>query len=197
VASPSRASWRFVAECGPIFLAQRIVAALRRRAAGVWSTVGFRLSRSRGEAIPRCLGLVYVSNPSHCEFGTGCEVGTDCFFTSETNEGRLKFGRQVKINDHVKLDYSGGLTLADNVLISSDVLVLTHSHGDNPRSIPVAKPLRIGENTWIGTRAIITESVRSIGCNVIVASGAVVTKDVPDDSVVGGIPAKLIRKRQV
>lgn len=192
----SRGSWKFAIDCGPIFLAQRIAGSLLRRFRGLWSTTGFALA-GRREAVPRCLGLIYVSNPRQCEFGHGCEIGVDCHFTTETLAGRLKCGSNVKVNDRVQLDYSGGLILEDNVLISSDVLVLTHSHGEDPRSIPVAKSLRIGQNTWIGTRAVITESVRLIGRNVIVASGAIVTKDVPDDWIVGGIPAKLIRKRDV
>ncbi|MEZ3485540.1 MAG: hypothetical protein K1W22_02795 [Lachnospiraceae bacterium] len=55
------------------------------------------------------------------------------------------------------------------------------------------KPIHIGKNVWIGANATILAGV-SIGENAVVAAGAVVTKDVPDGVVVGGIPAKIIKK---
>lgn len=57
----------------------------------------------------------------------------------------------------------------------------------------LGKPVTIGNNVWIGGRAVINPGV-TIGDNVVVASGAVVTKDVPDNVVVGGNPARIIKK---
>ena len=57
----------------------------------------------------------------------------------------------------------------------------------------IAKPVTIGNDVWIGANCTILPSV-TIGNNVVVAAGAVVTKDVPDNCVVGGVPAKIIKK---
>ena len=105
-----------------------------------------------------------------------------------------KIGKNVFINfDCVFLDL-GGITIEDNVLIAPKVSLVTEGH---PTSIEdrhslIPKPIRIKKNAWIGANATILGGV-TIGENSIVAAGAVVSKDVPDNSIVGGVPAKFLK----
>ena len=88
----------------------------------------------------------------------------------------------------------GGITLEDNVLIGPKVNLITENHLLNPddRKSLVCKPIVIKRNAWIGAAATILPGV-TIGENSVVAAGAVVTSDVPSNTVVGGIPAKFIK----
>ena len=86
-------------------------------------------------------------------------------------------------------------------MMGPDVVILTNSHIFTDISLPMrcqgetVAPVYIGDDVWIGTRVIILPGVR-IGNGVIIGAGAVVTKDIPDYAVVGGIPAKIIRYRK-
>ncbi|SFW17828.1 Acetyltransferase (isoleucine patch superfamily) [Sinomicrobium oceani] len=105
-----------------------------------------------------------------------------------------KIGKNVFINfDCVFLDL-GGITIEDNVLIAPKVSLLSEGHPISPdeRHSLVPKPIRIKRNAWIGANATILQGV-TIGENSVVAAGSVVSKDVPDNMIVGGIPAKIIK----
>lgn len=105
-----------------------------------------------------------------------------------------KIGKNVFINfDCVFLDL-GGITIEDNVLIAPKVSLLSEGHPVSPdeRHSLVPKPIRIKRNAWIGANATILQGV-TIGENSVVAAGSVVSKDVPDNMIVGGIPAKIIK----
>lgn len=105
-----------------------------------------------------------------------------------------KIGKNVFINfDCVFLDL-GGITIEDNVLIAPKVSLLSEGHPIEPHSrhsLTVGK-IHIKKNAWIGANATILQGV-TIGENAVVASGSVVSKDVPDNTIVGGIPAKIIK----
>ena len=105
-----------------------------------------------------------------------------------------KIGKNVFINfDCVFLDL-GGITIEDNVLIAPKVSLVTEEHPTSivDRHSLIPKPIRIKKNAWIGANATILGGV-TIGENSIVAAGAVVSKNVPDNSIVGGVPAKFIK----
>jgi acetyltransferase-like isoleucine patch superfamily enzyme len=111
------------------------------------------------------------------------------------NYGRhTKIGRNLFINfDCVFLDF-GGITIEDGVFIAPKVSLLTEGHPlspENRHSLTVGH-IHIKRNAWIGANATVTQGV-TIGENAVVAAGAVVTKDVPDNTVVGGIPAKVLK----
>ena len=111
------------------------------------------------------------------------------------NYGRhTRLGKNIFINfDCVFLDL-GGITIEDGVFIAPKVSLLTEGHPLSPESrhsLTVGR-IHIKKNAWIGANATVTQGV-AIGENAVVAAGAVVTKDVPDNAVVGGIPAKVIK----
>ncbi|WP_028390893.1 sugar O-acetyltransferase [Bacillus cihuensis] len=87
--------------------------------------------------------------------------------------------------------------IGDNCFIAPGVHIYTAAHPLNPHERiagpEFGKAVTIGNNVWIGGRAIINPGIR-VGNNVVIASGAVVTKDVPDNVVVGGNPAKIIKQ---
>jgi acetyltransferase-like isoleucine patch superfamily enzyme len=123
------------------------------------------------------------------------DAGTFIFPPFQINYGKnTKIGKNVFINfDCTFLDL-GGITIEDNVMIAPKVSLLTEGH---PVSVSERQTLTVGKivikkNAWIGANATILQGV-TIGENSIVAAGAVVSKDVPDNTVVGGIPAKFIQ----
>jgi acetyltransferase-like isoleucine patch superfamily enzyme len=107
--------------------------------------------------------------------------------------GRIRIGDRVFINSGSMVFSVEEITIGNDVALSSEVYVTdTNSHGVEGRD-PVVAPVHIGDGCWVGTRAIILPGV-TIGRRVLVAAGAVVARDVPDDSLVGGNPARVIRK---
>ncbi len=128
---------------------------------------------------------------------TGSEIDTSTalFPPFQINYGKnTKIGRNVFINfDCTFLDL-GGIVIEDDVLIAPKVSLLSEGHPISPKdrkTLTVGK-IHIKRNAWIGANATILQGV-TIGENSIVAAGAVVSKDVPDNSIVGGIPAKIIQ----
>ncbi|MCD8194444.1 MAG: sugar O-acetyltransferase [Tannerellaceae bacterium] len=103
-------------------------------------------------------------------------------------------GKNVFINFNCTLLDMGGITIEDDVLIGPNVSVLTEGHPVSPenRHSLIPAPIHIKKNAWIGAGATILQGV-TIGENAIIAAGAVVTKDVPDNVVAGGIPARIIK----
>lgn len=109
----------------------------------------------------------------------------------------ITIGKNVFINFDCTFLALGGITIQDDVLIGPKVSLITENHPLNPeeRKGLIAKPIMIKKNVWIGANATILPGV-TIGENAVVAAGAVVSKDVPHNTVVGGIPAKFIKNVQ-
>lgn len=107
----------------------------------------------------------------------------------------IKVGQNVFINAGCKFQDQGGIRIDDNTLIGHNVVLATLNHGFAPddRASLYPAPIHIGKNVWIGSNATILQGV-TIGDNAIVAAGAVVTKDVAKNTIVGGVPAKFIKK---
>lgn len=127
----------------------------------------------------------------------GAEVDetTTLFPPFYTNFGRfIQLGKHVFINHACSFLDMGGITLEDHVLIGPKVNLITENHPLDPedRRALFAKPIVIKRNAWIGAGATILPGV-TVGENAVVAAGAVVSKDVPANTVVGGIPAKFIK----
>lgn len=112
-------------------------------------------------------------DPSNIEIGEGSIIGQNAFLDGRDN---LKIGKHVDI--------------------ASDVLIYNSEHDINSEDFaPISAPVEIGNYVFIGPRAIILPGVK-IGEGAVVAAGAVVTKDVGDFEIVGGVPAKVIGERK-
>lgn len=114
-------------------------------------------------------------------------------FTSDFGKN-ITVGRNVFINSGCRFQDQGGVTIGDNVLIGHNVVLATLNHDFDPekRGTIIPAPIHIGHKVWIGANVTVTSGV-TIGNNSIVAAGAVVTKNVPANTIVGGVPAKLIK----
>lgn len=106
----------------------------------------------------------------------------------------IHIGKHVFINMGCKFQDQGGIYIGDGTLVGHNVVLATLNHAMSPenRGTMVPAPIRIGKNVWIGSNATILPGV-TIGDGAIVAAGAVVNRDVPENTIVGGVPAKVIR----
>lgn len=106
----------------------------------------------------------------------------------------MRFGKRVFVNSGCKFQDQGGITIGNDVLIGHNCVIATLNHAADPdnRGDMVPLPVSIGNKVWIGANATILPGV-SIGEGAIIAAGAVVNKNVPPRTVVGGVPAKILK----
>jgi acetyltransferase-like isoleucine patch superfamily enzyme len=127
--------------------------------------------------------------------GSKIDQSTTIFVPFYTNFGRhIKLGKNVFINHACTLLDMGGITIENDVQIGPKVNLITENHPVDPskRKHLDLKSILIKQNVWIGAAATVLPGV-TIGENSIVAAGAVVNKDVPANTIVGGVPAKVIK----
>lgn len=106
----------------------------------------------------------------------------------------IRIGRRVFINSGCKFQDQGGIVIGDDVLVGHNCVIATLNHVDDPenRADMLPKPVRIADKVWIGANVTILPGV-TVGEGAILAAGAVVTKDVAPRTVVGGVPARILR----
>jgi maltose O-acetyltransferase len=123
-------------------------------------------------------GDIIIEPFFHCDYGSNIRVGKN--FQANFN---------CVILDCADVD------IGDDCLLAPNVGIYTATHPTDPvlrkNGVEYAKPIRIGDNCWLGAGSIINPGV-TLGNNVVVASGAVVTKNFSDNVVVGGVPARII-----
>ena len=131
-------------------------------------------SRLIGETVDKSFGLF---PPFYTDYGQNITIGKNVF-----------------INSGCCFQDQGGIEIGDNVLIGQQVVLATLNHDLMPekRANMSPAPIKIGNDVWIGAHATILAGV-TIGNGAVIAAGAVVTKDVPANTVVGGVPAKIIK----
>lgn len=146
--------------------------------------------------------LGYV--PSHAFRQTifklaGMKIGSKSFIhiglrTYEPNN--ISIGKGSIIGDHATLDGRNKLIIGNHVDIASEVMIFNASRDIHTQHFKlVTKPVKIGDYVFIGPRAIILPGVK-VGIGAVIGAGAVVTKDVSDYTLVGGVPAKVIKDRK-
>lgn len=135
----------------------------------------------------RALFSKLIGKPVDESFGLFPPFYTDC-------GKNISIGKHVFINMGCKFQDQGGISIGDGSLIGHNVVLATLNHAAAPedRGSMIPAPIRIGKHVWIGANATILPGI-TIGDGAIVAAGAVVTKNVPENTIVGGVPAKVIR----
>ncbi len=139
-------------------------------------------------------GIIRCNKGRNVKFRPGCTL---------INPERIHIGYNTEIG--LRNVLWGGkeksiLKIGNNVMIGPSVKLIAFDHGMEIDSIPMVdqpsidKDIIIGNNVWIGANVVVTAGC-TIGNGVVIAAGSIVTKDVPDNVICGGIPAKLIKKR--
>ena len=148
-----------------------------------------------------------ITNPQYVSVGTDNIFLRDCAITATPDAG--KHAPEIVIGSHCHFGLRNHITcvrkisIGDYLLTGSYVLISDNAHGPTTSDMlgvpPLSRPLvskgevHIGDYVWIGDKVTVLAGVR-IGNNVVVGANSVVTKDVPDNCVVAGIPAKVIKR---
>ena len=141
---------------------------------------------------------VLIQHPERVEIGDQVFLGSQTIIQGRF-DGRCRIGSHVWIGPQSYFD-ARDLVIEDWVGWGPGAKVLGSEHTGRPLSVPILKtdlvirPVRIGRGSDIGTNAVILPGV-TIGCGAIVGAGAVVTNDVAPNTIVAGVPAKLLRRR--
>lgn len=145
----------------------------------------------------------HIAYQSQYGLGDNCFIGYDVILHKHHfSDGIISMGTNCQISEHVNIDYTGGIKVGNGVGILEGVKILTHGHDylgikQEKNILPNSKraflsPLEIADNVTIGAHAIIMPGVHYIGKGSIISAGSVVSKRIPDNSIVAGNPAKVI-----
>ena len=140
---------------------------------------------------------VRMDTPPYRLFSIGRNSVVESYSCINNAVGDVLIGSNTRIGIHNTI--IGPVTIGNNVNLAQGITVtaLNHNFSDPTQRIDEqgisTKPVTISDDVWIGTNAVILPGV-TIGSHAVVAAGAVVTTDVPDNTVVGGVPAKIIRQ---
>lgn len=149
-------------------------------------------------------GRKYINFGEQLTTGVGCRF--DCFPGEKPNEIKVKFGKNVQLNDYVHIVGMESIEIGDNVLMASHIFISDNSHGSykcnhldsDPMEPPTKRvyykaPVKIGNNVWIGEGVIIMPG-STIGDGCVIGAHSVVSKDVPAYTIAVGTPAKVIKQ---
>jgi len=135
--------------------------------------------------------------------GPGIELGNQVTLNRyaylQGDNGGVRIGSRVEINNFAIVNGTGGVDIGDDTLIGPGVRLISYQHryvaGATIRSQTCdARPIRIGRDVWLGANAVVLAGV-TIGDGAVIGAGAVVTRDVPANAVVAGVPARLVKMR--
>lgn len=171
-------------------------AVLLQKFVRVITSIGFRHGiASCGKNVRVDRGILY-RYPGKIYIGDNVIIGHDISLTSENlPESKLVVKNDVSIGDRCSIDFTGGVTIGDGAHVAHNVRIISHDHGYNYKQAPIGKSLIIGSNAFVGSDVIILFNCNNVGANSVIGAGSVVTKDVPDNVVVAGNPARIIKFR--
>ena len=145
----------------------------------------------------------YISIGDNFLAMNGCRIEAWDQYCNNSFSPEITIGNNVSMNFDCHIGAINHISIGDNVLLGSRVFITDHSHGNgsmkevdippNKRELYSKGPVIIEDNVWIGEGAVILSNVR-VGKGSIIGANAVVTKDIPAYCVVGGVPAKILRK---
>lgn len=157
-------------------------------------------SRLRGCVAPgvQFVGPVIVEGTGNVHIGAGTRVGRNVFFETY-DAAAIKIGRRVTINDGVVLVAYSGVEIGDDAMIGEYTSIRDADHG-MVCGVPVrvqehsSSPVRIGSDAWIGRGVAVLKGV-VIGAGAVVGANSVVTRDVAENAIVAGAPARMLGER--
>lgn len=142
---------------------------------------------------------LHIGNyPGRILIGDSCSIRHYCQLV--TYGGEIKIGDSCSLNPFTIIYGQGNVNIGNNVRIGPNCSIIASNHNYDDPEIPIRKQgldckgIIIGDDVWIGTGVIVLDGV-NIGSGSIIAAGAVITKDVPRMSVVGGVPGRIIKQR--
>jgi acetyltransferase-like isoleucine patch superfamily enzyme len=162
--------------------------------------IGINSTLSTGnEFLLENFSRIYANNTWH--FGHGVKIATYCaiFSREQGYYGKLLIGDGTHIGDHTIIDVCEDINIGKEVAIGPNCVIYTHDHDYSNKEKPawkggiIAKSVVIEDGAWIGSGVTILPNVK-IGARAVIAAGSVVTKSIPPESIVGGIPAKSLKK---
>jgi acetyltransferase-like isoleucine patch superfamily enzyme len=156
---------------------------------------------------------IYVRGKKFLSYGKGFTTGYNCriemFDVSPSEGSKVQIGNNCKIGDHVHIAAGEKVIIGENCLFASKIYISDISHGDysdletasNPTTPPderplVTKPVTIGNNVWLGDNVCVLPGV-SIGNGCVIGANAVVNRDIPENCLAAGVPAKVIKKYDI
>lgn len=175
-----------------VYFVARATRALAYRTLDAMATSYYRIVCARFGKGSRVGWGTWMSYPSNIKIGQGVRIGRGNLFSSEIGKSTLDIEDAVCINDNVKLDFSGNLRIEKSAFISEQVIVYTHSHGQNPHAPPTSYEKNIGRNAWLGVRVMVLHGCTSIGSDAVIGAGTTVTKSIVADVVVVGQSSRVV-----
>lgn len=148
-----------------------------------------------------CLFNAKTTSKKGLKIGNNCSIGTRTFITTGYN-GYVTIQDNVDVNGpDTHILGMGGISIGENVLIGSRVSIVSANHVFKDKDIlikdqgTIAKGIKIEEDVWLGTGVVVLDGV-TIHKGAVIGAGAVVTKDIPQNAVAVGVPAKIVKYRE-
>ena len=155
--------------------------------------------RLKKKSFTKVGSLSQFIHPKNVSFDSNARIGKYAFFNAEGGEIIIGKSFSTNTNVHINASCGGKILIGNDVLLGPNVVIRTANHNFKLKNKPINKQghnyadIKIDNNVWIGANAVILSGV-NIGEGAIIAAGSVVNKDVASNSIVGGVPAREIKK---